>query len=159
MAKQTYSISDLANELDITTRAIRFYEEQGMLTPTRRGQERIYSPKDRVALKLILRGRRIGFILAEIQEMIDLYDRKDHNVHQMAVALPRHRAQVEALKRQREDLDEAIKVAEEACEAMEKRLSEHRPDLLPGAEDYESALRARLNHHHDDDQEFFKARA
>ena len=60
MAKQTYSISDLANELDITTRAIRFYEEQGMLTPTRRGQERIYSPKDRVALKLILRGKRIG---------------------------------------------------------------------------------------------------
>ena len=59
MAKQTYSISDLANELDITTRAIRFYEEQGMLTPTRRGQERIYSPKDRVALKLILRGKRI----------------------------------------------------------------------------------------------------
>ena len=71
MAKQTYSISDLANELDITTRAIRFYEEQGMLTPTRRGQERIYSPKDRVALKLILRGKRIGFSLAECKTLIE----------------------------------------------------------------------------------------
>lgn len=87
--------------------------------------------------------------------MLDLYDRKDHNVHQMAVALPRHRAQVEALKRQREDLDEAIKMAEAACEAMEKRLSEHRPDLLPGADDYETVLRARLL----DDHDTHKARA
>lgn len=57
----TYSISDLARELDITTRAIRFYEEQGLLRPERRGQERIYSPRDKVSLKLILRGKRIGF--------------------------------------------------------------------------------------------------
>lgn len=57
----TYSISDLARELDITTRAIRFYEEQGMLAPERRGQERVYSAKDKVTLKLILRGKRIGF--------------------------------------------------------------------------------------------------
>lgn len=57
----TYTISDLARELDITTRAIRFYEEQGMLSPERRGQERIYSPRDKVSLKLILRGKRIGF--------------------------------------------------------------------------------------------------
>ena len=156
---RTYSIRQLCREFGATARALRFYEDKGMLSPARRGQTRVYDAKDRARLKLILRGRRIGFTLAEIQEMIDLYDRKDHNVHQMAVALPRHRAQVEALKRQREDLDEAIKVAESACEAMEKRLAEHRPDLLPGAEDYESALRARLNHHHDDDQDFFKARA
>ncbi len=61
MSSQTYSISDLARELDITTRAIRFYEEQGLLSPERRGQERIYSPRDKVSLKLILRGKRIGF--------------------------------------------------------------------------------------------------
>ena len=156
---RTYSIRQLCREFGATARALRFYEDKGLLDPARKGQTRVYSSRDRARLKLILRGRRIGFTLAEIQEMIDLYDRKDHNVHQMAVALPRHRAQVEALKRQREDLDEAIKVAESACEAMEKRLAEHRPDLLPGAEDYESALRARLNHHHDDDQDFFKARA
>ena len=71
---QTYSISDLARELDITTRAIRFYEEQNMLSPERRGQERVYSPRDKVILKLILRGKRIGFSLAECRELIELYD-------------------------------------------------------------------------------------
>ena len=59
MSSQTYSISDLARELDITTRAIRFYEEQGLLSPERRGQDRIYSPRDKVSLKLILRGKRL----------------------------------------------------------------------------------------------------
>src|SRR3546814_1051218 len=70
MSSQTYSISDLARELDITTRAIRFYEGQGLLSPERRGQERIYSPRDKVSLKLILRGKRIGFSLAECRELI-----------------------------------------------------------------------------------------
>jgi len=60
MSTQTYSISDLSRELDITTRAIRFYEEQGLLSPERRGLERIYSARDKVSLKLILRGKRIG---------------------------------------------------------------------------------------------------
>ncbi|WP_407311036.1 MerR family transcriptional regulator [Pseudomonas sp. nanlin1] len=74
MSSQTYSISDLSRELDITTRTIRFYEEQGMLSPQRRGQERVYSARDKVSLKLILRGKRIGFSLAECRELIDLYD-------------------------------------------------------------------------------------
>ncbi len=68
MSSQTYSISDLARELDITTRAIRFYEEQGLLSPERKGLERIYSARDKVTLKLILRGKRIGFSLAECRE-------------------------------------------------------------------------------------------
>jgi len=107
-------------------------------------------------LKLILRGRRIGFTLQEIQDMMDLYDQKDHNVHQMAVALVRHRAQIAALKQQLEDIEGAIETAEQACAWMESKLSEHRPDLLPGAEDYEKLLRARLNHDH---HHPFKARA
>jgi ABC-type transporter Mla subunit MlaD len=76
---------------------------------------------------------------------LDLYDHKDHNAHQMAVALRRHRAQIEALKQQRADLDAAIETAEQACAVMEARLGEHRPDLLPGAEEYASLLKARLN--------------
>ena len=79
----TYSISDLARELDITTRAIRFYEEQGLLSPERRGQERIYSPRDKVSLKLILRGKRIGFSLAECRELIELYDPSSGNTKQL----------------------------------------------------------------------------
>ena len=152
---RTYSIRQLCREFDATARALRFYEDKGLLTPARKGQTRVYDSRDRARLKLILRGRRIGFTLQEIQEMLDLYDRKDHNVHQMAVALRRHRAQIAALKQQLEDIEGAIQAAEDACAWMESKLGEHRPDLLPGAEDYEKLLRARLNHDHHP----FKARA
>lgn len=145
---RTYSIRQLCREFGSTARALRFYEDKGLLTPARKGQTRVYNAKDRARLKLILRGRRIGFSLQEIQEMMDLYDRKEHNVHQMAVALPRHRAQIEALKQQLEDIQGAIETAEEACDWMEKTLSEHRPDLLPGAEEYARLLKARLNPDH-----------
>jgi DNA-binding transcriptional MerR regulator len=141
---RTYSIRQLCREFGATARALRFYEDKGLLTPARKGQTRVYDGRDRARLKLILRGRRIGFTLQEIQEMLDLYDRKDHNAHQMAVALRRHRAQIEALKQQREDLDGAIQTAEEACAWMEEKLGEHRPDLLPGAEEYASVLREHL---------------
>lgn len=148
---RTYTIRQLCREFGATARALRFYEDKGLLQPKRKGQTRIYDARDRARLKLILRGRRIGFTLSEIREMLDLYDRKDHNVYQMAVALPRHRAQLEALKRQREDLEGAIQTAEEACAWMEAKLAEYRPDLLPGAADYANALRDRLNHHPHDD--------
>lgn len=153
---RTYSIRQLCREFGATARALRFYEDKGLLTPARKGQTRVYDARDRARLKLILRGRRIGFTLQEIQEMLDLYDHKDHNAHQMAVALRRHRAQIEALKQQRQDLDEAIATAEEACAVMESKLGEHRPDLLPGADEYASLLRERLNPDH---SQPFKARA
>lgn len=70
----TFSISDLAKEFDLTTRSVRFYEDQNLLFPTRRGQTRIYSKQDRVRLKLILRGKRLGFSLAEIGELFSLWD-------------------------------------------------------------------------------------
>ena len=108
MAKQTYSMSDLANELDITTRAIRFYEEQGMLTPTRRGQERIYSPKDRVALKLILRGKRFGFSLEDIRQTLDLYDRDGGATAQRQKAYELALKRLAEMETQRAELELAI---------------------------------------------------
>ena len=153
---RTYSIRHLCREFGATARALRVYEDKGLLTPARKGQTRVYDARDRARLKLILRGRRIGFTLQEIQEMLDLYDRKDHNAHQMAVALRRHRAQIEALKQQRDDIEGAIQTAEDACAWMEQQLGEHRPDLLPGAEEYASLLRERLNPDHHPP---FKARA
>lgn len=72
--KKTYSIRDLASEFDVTTRSIRFYEDQGLLEPIRRGQTRIYSRQDRVRMKLILRGKRLGFSLSEIRELFALWD-------------------------------------------------------------------------------------
>ena len=81
--KTTYSISDLSREFDITTRAIRFYEDQGLLSPLREGQKRIYSPKDRTLLKLILRGKRLGFTLAESRVLFDMYDPDSGNMKQL----------------------------------------------------------------------------
>ena len=69
-----YSISDLSKEFDITTRSIRFYEDQGLLSPARKGQTRIYNQRDKVRLKLILRGKRLGFSLAETGRLFELYD-------------------------------------------------------------------------------------
>ncbi len=74
MKKTTYSISDLAAEFDLTTRSIRFYEDQGLLSPERRGQTRVYSRQDRVRLKLIMRGKRLGFSLAQVRELFALWD-------------------------------------------------------------------------------------
>jgi len=118
MAQLTYSISDLANELDITTRAIRFYEEQGMLAPTRRGQERIYSPRDRVALKLILRGKRIGFSLAECKTLIELYDPRAGNRQQLQIMLAmiaERRLQLEQQLLDIQQMQLELDTAEERC--------------------------------------------
>ena len=150
------TIREMCEAFEVTPPTLRFYEAKELMTPIRQGSRRLYSRRDRARLKLILRGRRIGFTLQEIQEMLDLYDRKDHNAHQMAVALRRHRAQIEALKQQRDDIEGAIQTAEDACAWMEQQLGEHRPDLLPGAEEYASLLRERLNPDHHPP---FKARA
>lgn len=114
----TYSISDLARELDITTRAIRFYEEQGLLSPERRGQERIYTPKDLVTLKLILRGKRLGFSLAECKELIDLYDPASGNRKQLETFMEKIAARRAQLQQQLLDIQQMqleLDTAEERC--------------------------------------------
>jgi DNA-binding transcriptional MerR regulator len=118
--KQTYSISELAQELDVTTRTIRFYEEQGMLAPTRRGQERIYSPKDRVALKLILRGKRLGLSLAECRTLIELYDPQTGNRKQLNIMLDMIAERRQQLEQQLLDIRQMqleLDTAEERCRA------------------------------------------
>lgn len=115
---KVYSISELARELDVTTRTIRFYEEQGMLAPGRRGQERIYTARDRVVLKLILRGKRIGFSLAECKELIDMYDPRSGNLRQLErflekIAERRRRLEQQLLDIQQMQLE--LDTAEERC--------------------------------------------
>ena len=80
--QNSFSISELAREFDVTTRTIRFYEEKGMLAPERRGQTRIFSHADRVRLELILRGKRIGMSLIESREIIEMYDPASDNSEQ-----------------------------------------------------------------------------
>lgn len=116
----TLSISDLAREFDVTTRAIRFYEEQGLLEPERRGQERIYTPKDRTTLKLILRGKRIGFSLAECKELIELYDPASGNRKQLDTFLRKiaeRRAQLQQQLLDIQAMQLELDTAEERCQA------------------------------------------
>lgn len=107
--KQTaFSIGALAREFDVTLRTIRFYEDRGLLHPRREGQKRIYSRRDRARLKLILLGKRVGFSLADIGRMLDLYDLKDGQVTQLRVSLGKFDEQIGHLERQRDELDHAL---------------------------------------------------
>ena len=96
-----YSIGELSKEFDITTRSIRFYEDQGLLTPTRNGQTRIYNQRDRVRLKLILRGKRLGFSLAETGRLFELYDADKSSAKQLT-------SMIELINQKKNDLKQQI---------------------------------------------------
>ncbi|WP_232366317.1 MerR family transcriptional regulator [Aliidiomarina halalkaliphila] len=102
--QDTFSIGDLSREFDITTRSIRFYEDQGLIIPERRGQTRIYKQKDRVRLKLILRGKRLGFTLAETKTLFDMYERDGSSVNQLQTMLALIEDKKAALRQQLEDI-------------------------------------------------------
>ena len=106
--QRRFTIRDLAEEFGCTHRTIRFYEGEGLLKPRREGQARIYSARDRARLSLILRGRRLGFSLAEIGEMLNLYDADPGHVRQLTVALEKGRARIAQLERQRADIEAAL---------------------------------------------------
>ncbi|WP_448211227.1 MerR family transcriptional regulator [Colwellia sp. MEBiC06753] len=101
---KTFAIGELAKEFDITTRSIRFYEDQGLITPTRRGQTRIYNQRDRVRLKLILRGKRLGFSLAETGRLFELYDIDKTSAKQLETILDLIADKKSQLNQQLEDI-------------------------------------------------------
>ena len=106
--RDDYSITQLCAEFGVTARALRFYEDEGLISPQRRGTQRIYSQRDRARLAWILRGKRVGFSLADIREMIDLYDLGDGRRLQREGTLERCSAKIEALQAQKRDIDAAI---------------------------------------------------
>lgn len=120
ITQTTYSISDLSKEFDITTRSIRFYEDQGLLKPKRRGQTRIYNLKDRVRLKLILRGKRLGFSLAETRRLFELYDADKNSVSQLHTMLELVEDKKVSLQQQMDDIKVVLmelNSAEQQCRA------------------------------------------
>lgn len=110
---ETFTITDLAAEFGVTPRAIRFYEDQGLIEPGRQGQNRVYSRRDRARLAWILRGKNVGFSLAEIKEILDLYDVDDGRVRQRERTLELCRRQIALLTNQRNDIDATIAELEE----------------------------------------------
>jgi len=105
---EAYGIAELAREFDVTTRTIRYYEDKGLLSPTRKGQRRVYAPRDRVRLKLIMRGKRLGFSLDEIRELIDLYDVDPTEATQLRRFLDKISEHKAMLVRQQADIAETL---------------------------------------------------
>ncbi|MBB6096878.1 DNA-binding transcriptional MerR regulator [Deinobacterium chartae] len=120
-----YSISDLAHEFDVTPRALRFYEEQGLLNPERDGQQRTYSARDRARLKLILRGKRLGFSLAEIRQMLDAYSAPGSETEQLKAAVRLGRQHIRTLETQLDDLQALLSdlrgFEEQFCELLRQK--------------------------------------
>ncbi|HVI34574.1 MerR family DNA-binding transcriptional regulator [Phenylobacterium sp.] len=122
---RTYSISQLCREFGATPRALRFYEEQGLLFPARRDTARVYSYKDRARLRLIMNGRRVGLSIAEIRDILDLYD-EEGEIAQNAEALKIFRRRIAALEAQRQEVDLAI----DSLKAASDRLSRQFPTAV-----------------------------
>lgn len=122
---RTYTIRDLTKEFSVTARTLRFYEQEGLLSPERRGQARIYCGRDRARLTLILRGRRVGFSLAEIREILDLYDLGDGGVAQLEHSRKKFAQRIDELEQQKKDIDESVAELKLGLENIAHRLSEH----------------------------------
>jgi DNA-binding transcriptional MerR regulator len=104
----TYTIGELAQEFGVTLRTLRFYEDKGLINPRRDGATRIYTRRDRGRLKLVLMGKRVGFSLSQIREMLDLYDFRHGQVSQMRVAVERFNEQIAVLEHQKRDIEQAL---------------------------------------------------
>jgi len=115
---ETYSMTQLAREFDLTSRAIRYYEQEGLIAPSRRGRTRVFSLRDRTRLRLILRGRRLGFSIAEIREILNLYDSREGERGQLVHFVRKIRERRASLEVQRRDIDailEELDRQEAAC--------------------------------------------
>ncbi|HBN47673.1 MULTISPECIES: MerR family DNA-binding transcriptional regulator [Thalassospira] len=118
-----YSITDLAREFDVTTRTIRFYEDQELIAPARQGQTRIYSHRDRVRLRLIMRGKRLGFSLKEIRDLLDLYDTDRSEIMQLTILVGKINERRDTLRKQRQDIDATLDELDKLEETCQEELT------------------------------------
>ncbi len=121
--QELYSVSELANDLGVTPRALRFYEDKGLIAPQRAGNTRVYTHRDRGRLMLILRGKRLGFTLREVREWLDLYEVDPDQSAQMIRLKDKVRKRIDALEQQRDDLDATLEELREILDQVERRLA------------------------------------
>lgn len=121
-----YTIGDLSREFGVTLRTLRFYEDKGLLNPKRQGMTRLYNRRDRARLKLVLMGKKVGFSLVEIKEMLDLYDLKDGQETQLKVALEKFQNQIDVLKQQKLDIEQAISELTQTMDVVSGMLEERK---------------------------------
>jgi DNA-binding transcriptional MerR regulator len=121
--RDIFTIRDLTKEFDVSARTLRFYEEKGLLDPMRRGEQRLYTRRDRARLAYVLAGKTVGFSLEDVREMLDLYDLGDGGVTQLKVALAKFGERIERLERQKSDIDRVITELTRASDLMKTKLA------------------------------------
>ena len=120
--RDVFTIRDLAKEFSVSARTLRFYEEKGLVDPARRGEQRLYSRRDRARLAYVIAGKMVGFSFEEVREMLDLYDLGDGQVTQLKVALTKFGERIERLERQKADIDRIVAELTRASDAMKAKL-------------------------------------
>ncbi|MGY6710242.1 MAG: MerR family transcriptional regulator [Rhizobiaceae bacterium] len=122
--REFYTITELTREFGISTRTIRFYEDEGLVQPVRRGRTRLFKPADRHLIKQIIRGRRLGFSIAEIRQIIQMYKEPPGEVGQLKLMIDRIKDKREQLRQKRRDLEETLAELDQAEESCVERLAE-----------------------------------
>ena len=122
--RRFYSIGEMCDAFGVTARALRFYEDEELIAPERRGTTRLYTDRDRARLTWILRGKSVGFSLNDIRELLDLYDVGDQRQTQMVATLERCRERIAVLERQKVDIDATIAELSEFCAFLNERLDQ-----------------------------------
>lgn len=122
--REFYSITELTREFGISTRTLRFYEDEGLIQPVRRGRTRLFRPADRHLVRQIIRGRRLGFSIAEIREIIQMYREPPGEVGQLKLMIRRIQEKREQLRQKRRDLEETLNELDSSEEACVERLAE-----------------------------------
>jgi len=121
--RDVFTIRDLTKQFDVSARTLRFYEEKGLLDPARRGEQRLYTRRDRARLAYVLAGKAVGFSLEEVREMLDLYDLGDGQVTQLKVALGKFAERIGRLQRQKAEIDRVLAELTRASDAMKAKLA------------------------------------